>query len=122
MRILLTLVGGLLLLSACEDIIRTEPAFIRIVNESKVRFDHVSFYGAPEDQAFGALDPGDTSAYRRSPYNSANPGLIIRIGSDTISSIYTIIDIAPPPPLEPGYYTYKVGLSNGDTTGVWEYR
>lgn len=99
MRILLGFTVSLLILSACEDKVAIEPAFIRIVNDSRVTFDYVSFYGVPEDQAFGALAPGDTSTYRHPPGNSAFPGLLIRVGEDTLSSIYTIIDIAPPPAL-----------------------
>ena len=119
MRILLMLLVSLLLFSSCEE---DESVFIRLANGSDVVFDRISFYGVADNSSFGTLAPGDTSVYRRSPIEEGVGSLILRVGSDTIPSICVIIDKAPPPPLTPGHYTYEVGLTRGDTTGLYTLR
>lgn len=107
MRILLRFLGGVLLLSACEE---DDPTFVRLVNASDVVYDQVTMYGVAQSESFGTLAPGDTSEYRLSPGEYGLPSLILRVGSDTIPSLCILFDKAPPPRLSLGLYTYEIAL------------
>ena len=108
-RFLWLLLLGSWSLTACQEE-EDGPVFVRLVNGSDVTYDRVSLYAVPEYQDLGTLAPGDTSAYRRSFTETGHPAMVLRIGDDTIQSICVLAYKLPPPPLDPGYYTFEVTL------------
>ncbi len=112
-RILLGFLGGLLLLSACEEdrsIDEKEPLFIRIVNGSDVPYTQVFYADNPGNASFGFLDSGDTSTYLLIPSDLVGP-LLLRLGVDTIQSECILMDKAPlVNPITSGYCTYEIKL------------